>query len=99
MSKERPEIIAQFNRALREETKRDIKIPTVESIAAKIGISKRILYSWIQYDPQFRRELERLKGVQENDPFKTGDELDVMVDGSMIALLLIETKNRKNLIN
>jgi hypothetical protein len=95
MNKEIPEIIEQFNKSLKDEAAKDMKVPTVESIAEKIGIDAETLYRWIRTDEDFSGSLERLKDIQENDPFKTGDELDLIVDGSMIALLLIETKRKR----
>jgi hypothetical protein len=38
--------------------------------------------------------LERLNDVQEDDPFKTGGEEDFFVNSMMVALLLLETKDR-----
>ena len=67
---------------------------TVEGIAEKVGINKNILYEWVRSDTEFTTALERLNDVQENDPFKTGTEEDSYVNSMMIALLLLETKDR-----
>jgi transposase-like protein len=67
---------------------------TVEAIAAKTGVSKNILYEWVRSDSEFTTALERLKDVQINDPFKTGTKEDTYVNAMMIALLLMETRNR-----
>jgi hypothetical protein len=45
---------------------------------------------------EFTTALERLKVVQENDPFKTGTEEDTFVNAMMIALLVMETRERHN---
>ena len=89
-----PQIIDEINKALERETLDDLQIPSVEGIGLKLGINADTLYGWIQNDQQFSESLERLKKVQEEDPFKTGDEMDVQVDAAMIALLLIETRER-----
>ena len=94
-----PTIIDEINQSLRDEALKDVKVPTVESIAEKIGISKRTLYDWLENDKEFKETLGRLKEVQANDPFRDGSEMDLNVDASMIALVIMETKERKKLIN
>ena len=69
---------------------------TVERISESIGISKKILYEWTESDAEFTTALGRLKDVQENDPLKTGTEEDYFVNSMMIALLLMETRDRHN---
>jgi hypothetical protein len=66
---------------------------TVERISESIGISKKMLYEWAESDAEFTTALGRLKDVQENDPLKTGTE-DYFVNSMMIALLLMETRDR-----
>jgi hypothetical protein len=65
-------------------------------ISESIGISKKILYEWTESDTEFTTALGRLKDVQENDPLKTGTEEDYFVNSMMIALLLMETRDRHN---
>jgi transposase-like protein len=85
--REPPQILADLNA--------NLKPPeiTVETIAEKIGISKTTLYRWMEVDIKFQETLQTLKEVQENDPFKTGTEEDSMVNATIIALLLLETKD------
>ena len=45
-------------------------------------------------DSEFSGTLERLKDVQEKDPFKTGTDEDYFVNSMMIALVILETKDR-----
>ncbi len=84
-----PQIIAELNANLGSSAM------TVESIAEKVGINKTTLYSWIEQDREFLEALEMVKEVQEDDPFKTGAEEDSKVNATIIALLLLETKDRK----
>ncbi len=91
---ETPQIIDEINKSLREPISEDMEIPTVESIARKIGINEKILYEWVKTDHEFSDALERLKNVQKDDPFKTGTEEDTYVNAMMIALLLFETRDR-----
>lgn len=86
--KDTPDIIDDLNVGLKPAEM------TVEGIAEKVGINKNILYEWVRSDTEFTTALGRLKDVQENDPFKTGTEEDIYVNGMMIALLLMETKDR-----
>jgi len=71
-----------------------LKYFTVEWIAEKAGINKNILYEWVKSDSEFATTLKRLKDVQENDPFKTGTEEDTFVNAMMIALVVMETRER-----
>jgi hypothetical protein len=86
--------IAVLNENLKKDAPGDMKSFTVERISESIGISKKILYQWAESDVEFTTALGRLKDVQENDPLKTGTEEDYFVNSMMIALLLMETRER-----
>ena len=91
-----PQIIDEINEYLQKipSEDHDLKNFTVERIAEGVGISQNILYKWVISDSEFSETLERLKNVQENDPFKTGTFFDTQVNAMMIALLLMETRDR-----
>jgi hypothetical protein len=89
-----PPIIEELNENLTKDTSEDLKYFSVEWIAEKAGVNKNILYEWVENDTEFTTALERLKDVQENDPFKTGTEEDTFVNAMMIALLVMETRER-----
>src|SRR5688572_3604100 len=91
---ETPPIIAILNENLKKDAPGDMKSFTVERISERLGISKKILYEWAESDAEFTTALGRLKDVQENDPLKTGMEEDYFVNSMMIALLLMETRER-----
>jgi len=86
--KETPEIISDLNARFRPSE------VTVEAIAEKIGISKNILYEWVQTDAQLFESLGRLNKIQQEDPFKTGTDEDSHVNAMMIAIVLMETRDR-----
>jgi len=90
-----PPIIAELNENLKRDATEGTKDFTVEWIAEGVGINKNILYEWVKSDAEFTTALERLKDVQENDPFKTGTEEDTFVNAMMIALLVMETRDRR----
>ncbi len=46
------------------------------------------------HDGGIHHSLERLKDVQETDPFKTGTEEDMFVNAMMIALVVMGTRER-----
>ena len=92
--KETPEIIDQINSSLGKPMPENSYMPTVESIARKVGVNERMLYEWVKNDPEFAEALERLKKAQENDPFRTGTDEDTYVGAMMVTLLLLETRNR-----
>jgi hypothetical protein len=89
-----PPIIMALNEHLKMDTREGMRDFTVEWLAERVGISKNILYEWTENDTEFTTALERLKNVQENDPFKTGTEEDTFVNSMMIALVLMETRER-----
>jgi hypothetical protein len=93
-NRETPQIINVLNENLKKDAPTDMEDFTVKRIAEKVGINKNILYEWVKSDSEFTTALGRLKDVQENDPFKTGTEEDYFVNSMMIALLLMETRNR-----
>ena len=89
-----PPIIVELNENLKRDPSEDLNYFTVEWLAERVGINKNILYEWAGSDSEFTTALERLKDVQENDPFKTGTEEDTFVNAMMIALVVMETKDR-----
>src|SRR5687768_8454879 len=91
-----PQIIEEINEYLQAIPSEDEEMGnfTVEGIAEGVGISKNILYEWVKTDSEFSDTLERLKNVQKKDPCKTGTFFDTQVNAMMIALLLLETKDR-----
>ena len=89
-----PPIIIALNEHLKMDTREGVRDFTVEWLAERVGISKNILYEWTENDTKFTTALERLKDVQENDPLKTGTEEDTFVNAMMIALLVMETRER-----
>jgi hypothetical protein len=89
-----PPIIDAVNKNLKINASENAAGFTLEKIAAKAGVSEKILHEWVQNDPEFTTALERLVEAQKNDPLKTGTEEDVFVNSMMIALLVLETKDR-----
>jgi AcrR family transcriptional regulator len=83
-----PQIINELNANLENSAM------TVESLAEKIGISKATLYRWVRKDAEFLEALEIINEVQKDDPFRTGRPEDSIVNAGIIALLLLETKER-----
>ena len=49
---------------------------------------------WAESDAEFTTALGQLRDVQKNDPLKTGTEEDYFVNSMMMALLLMETRDR-----
>ncbi len=107
---ETPQIIAELNQSLKEEAITDMdllnqplmSVPTVESIAAQIGISENMLHDWLESDVQFARDLHGVKEsrdqLMETFPeLKWNEETglsETYTDATMITLLLLETKDR-----
>jgi len=93
-SRETPQIIDVLNENLKRDAPEEMKDFTVEGIAEKIGISKNILYEWVQTDSEFSAALDRIKTIQNEDPFKTGTIEDIRVNAMVIAFVLLETRDR-----
>ena len=89
-----PPIITELNEHLKKGAPEDMEGFTVEGIAERIGINRKILYEWTESDTKLTTALGRLKEVQEDDPFKTGGEEDFFVNKMMVTLLLLETRDR-----
>jgi hypothetical protein len=89
-----PTLFEEINEYLRKEAPERIENPTVEGIAARMGIPKSVLETWLKEDARFREELIRLKDFQTNDPFKDGTEFDYFIHSSGIQFVLDETKKR-----
>jgi hypothetical protein len=92
--KETPPIIDEINNRLRKGLSEDAEALTVEGIAEQVGISKNVLYEWMRTDSELSETLGRLNNVQEEDPFKTGTDEDSQVNAMMIAIVLMETRDR-----
>ena len=58
-----PQIIVELNKYLQEAIPQNMKIPTVEGIALKLGISKETLYQWAKEKPEFSDALKKLKMI------------------------------------
>ena len=93
-NRDTPQIIDVLNENLKRDAPLEMKDFTVEGIAQKIGISKNILYEWVQADTEFANALERIKTIQQNDPFKTGTIEDSHINAMVIAFVLLETRDR-----
>jgi DNA-packaging protein gp3 len=91
--KDTPQIIEEINEYFKSVPHEDLKF-SVEGMAEGFGINKKILYEWVKTDMEFSTTLERFKNIQENDPFKTDTVEDVQVSSMLMALILMETRDR-----
>jgi hypothetical protein len=64
-------------------------------IMAHLCKRSSVLYEWVGSDTEFTTALGMLNDAQKNDPLKTGTDEDTFVNAMMIALVLLETKDRK----
>lgn len=99
----KPAIIEEIDKYLEEAVPENMKIPTVEGIALKLGISRDTLYEWAKVHPEFSDTLEKLKMKQKEALIQTGIFGGKEVNSTIISLLLkvnhdmIETE-RKELV-
>ena len=87
-SKYTPEIIDEINKYLIEAVPENMKIPTIEGIALRLGISRDTLYEWAKVHPEFSYTLERLKMVQKEALIQTGIFGGKEINQAIVALLL-----------
>ena len=87
-------MINVLNENLKRDAPLEMKDFTVEGIAQKIGISKKILYEWTHTDSEFSATLERIITIQDEDLSKTGTIEDSRVNAMVIAFVLLETRDR-----
>src|SRR5687768_9634205 len=67
---------------------------TVQDIAERLGVGIEQLTLWMANDEDFKAGLERYKRLQENGIFES-DEFDNRADAMVIAMLILETKNKQ----
>src|SRR5690349_1113082 len=84
-------LFEQINEYLKKEAPERIENPTVEGIAARMGIPGDVLNHWLENDQQFKEEMTRLKEFQTNDPFVDGTEFDYFIHSSGVQFILDET--------
>ena len=83
-----PKIIDELNQYLIEAVPQNMKIPTVEGIALRLGISKKTLYNWAEIHPEFLHALDILKMKQKEALIETGIFGGKEINQSIVALLL-----------
>jgi len=83
-----PKIITEINKYLTEAIPQNMKIPTVEGIALKLGISKNTLYEWAKKHPEFQDALDELKMKQKEALTEIGIFGGKEINATIVALLL-----------
>ena len=64
---------------------------TVQSLAEKLGIGTESLSLWAANDEDFQKGLEKFRDIQDQGTF---DDFNNRADATVIAMLLLETKNK-----
>jgi len=83
-----PQVIDELNEYLKEAVPQNMKIPTVEGIALRLGISKKTLYNWGDEHIEFLHALEELKMRQKEVLTETGIFGGKEINQAIVALLL-----------
>ena len=84
----KPEVIDELNKYLAEAIPENMKIPTVEGIALKLGISKKTLYNWADEHEEFLHALEVLKMKQKEALTEIGIFGGKEINATIVQLLL-----------
>ena len=64
---------------------------TVQSLAEKLGIGTEQIALWAAIDEDFQKGLEKFRTIQDQGSF---DDFNNRADATVIAMLLLETKNK-----
>jgi len=96
--KKEPTIIEILNDDMKRGAIDPDNYPTVEKIAARIGIPLDVLSLWLESDGEFRKGLTTIKSAYDNDPWKDSADEEIKLDAATlsfgIAVVLEETKKR-----
>lgn len=87
-TKFKPEIIAKANEYLQEAIPQNMKIPTVEGLALKLGVNRDTLYEWADKYPEFSDTLETLKMRQKEYLIEIGIFGGKEINATIVQLLL-----------
>jgi hypothetical protein len=83
-----PKAIEEINEYLKEAIPQNMKIPTVEGIALRLGISRDTLYEWAEVHPEFSDTIAKMKMMQKEALIETGIFGGKEINAPIIALLL-----------
>jgi hypothetical protein len=83
-----PQVIEELNQYLIEATPLNMKIPTVEGIALRLGVSRDTLYEWAKIHKEFSDTLGKLKMMQKEALIETGIFGGKEINQTIVALLL-----------
>src|SRR3990172_6217 len=84
----KPEIIDELNKYLTFAVPENMKIPTVEGLALRLGVSKVTLYAWAKEHPEFLNALDELKMRQKESLTDIGIFGGKEINATIVALLL-----------
>lgn len=93
--KPKPDLLTQVNAYLEAKTLLNSQIPTIQRIAEELEVPEDNLNKWVKEDDVFKAGLERLTKIQDENLFSE-PEFDNRADVMLVALFLLETKNRHN---
>jgi hypothetical protein len=83
-----PKMVDQINEYLRGAIPENMKIPTIEGIALKLGISRETLYQWAKEYPEFSDTIEKTKTLQKEYLQEIGIFGGKEINATIVALLL-----------
>lgn len=90
-----PQIIGEINKYLTDAIPQNMKIPTIEGIALKLGINKTTLYEWAEKYPEFSNALEKLKMMQKESLTEIGIFGGKEINAAIVKLLLEVNHNMR----
>lgn len=83
-----PEVLDVYEEYISEAIPQNMKIPTIEGLALKLGTYKTTLYRWAKANPKFRYALSELKKKQKEYLTEIGIFGGKEINSNIVALML-----------
>ena len=83
-----PEMLDKVEEYIQEAIPQNMKIPTIEGISLKLGISRETVYDWARKYPAFSDTLERIKVLQKEHLTEIGIFGGKEINANIVALFL-----------
>jgi len=84
----RPEMVEEIEKYLEEAVPQNMKIPTIEGIALRLGISRETVYQWAKEYPEFSDTIVKQKILQKEYLQEIGIFGGKEINATIVALML-----------
>lgn len=84
----RPEMVQEVEEYLSEAVPQNMKIPTIEGIALRLGVTRETVYEWAKRYPEFSDTIKKQKILQKEYLQEIGIFGGKEINAPIVALLL-----------